>query len=220
MAARKEKKTKKAADFSKRKEILKNSESYKSLFYGIMTVVILFILGIGAVKLFLNQPRKEIDSQAVSISRIDEALREAKESGKTYTVQENESLWDISVKKYDDGNKWVEIAKVNKIANPDTIFKGDKLIIPAITGTLVQKPEESVEEITPVSVIPEQIPENTSLPQKITGKTYTIKAGDDLWNIAVRAYGDGYRWTDIATANNLTDPGLIFSDNVLKIPRQ
>ncbi|MFI5265695.1 MAG: LysM peptidoglycan-binding domain-containing protein [Candidatus Levyibacteriota bacterium] len=56
--------------------------------------------------------------------------------------------------------------------------------------------------------------------QKITGKTYTVKAGDDLWNIAVRAYGDGYKWVDIARVNNLSNPNLIFSDNVLVIPRQ
>ncbi|PIZ97158.1 MAG: lectin, partial [Candidatus Levybacteria bacterium CG_4_10_14_0_2_um_filter_35_8] len=38
-------------------------------------------------------------------------------------------------------------------------------------------------------------------------------------NIAVRAYGDGYRWVDIARANGLENPDLIFSGNVLKIPR-
>lgn len=228
MPARKAKTTKKTvSDFSDRHEVLKNPESYKSLFYGIITVVILFILGIGAVKLFLNHPRPEIDGGAVSVSRIAEAVKNtSKNSGGMYTVQESESLWDIAVKKYNDGDKWVDIARVNNLANPEIIFTGDKLMIPVLsnTPTPVQDTTLQVPSTIPeVIQAPSEI-QNTmdisSAGEKISGATYTVKAGDDLWDIAVRAYGDGYKWTDIASANNLADPGLIFSDNVLKIPRQ
>jgi len=50
-------------------------------------------------------------------------------------------------------------------------------------------------------------------------KIYTVVAGDSLWNIAVREYGDGYAWTKIATANNLINPDLIHAGNVLRLPR-
>jgi len=32
----------------------------------------------------------------------------------------------------------------------------------------------------------------------ITSNTYTVVKGDFLWDIAIRTYGDGYRWVDIA----------------------
>ncbi len=48
--------------------------------------------------------------------------------------------------------------------------------------------------------------------------TYTVQAGDDLWKIAEKTYNDGYKWTLIAEANNISNPGMIFSGNVLKIP--
>jgi putative chitinase len=54
---------------------------------------------------------------------------------------------------------------------------------------------------------------------KITDSTYTVAKGDNLWDIAVRAYGDGYKWTDIARANNLSNPGSIYSGDTLKLPR-
>jgi nucleoid-associated protein YgaU len=43
--------------------------------------------------------------------------------------------------------------------------------------------------------------------------------GDSLWKIAVRAYGDGYKWVSIAKANKLVNPNLIHSGNVLTLPR-
>lgn len=72
---------------------------------------------------------------------------------------------------------------------------------------------------TAVQVEPEQPVMTPVTGDKITGNSYTIKSGDDLWNIAVRAYGDGYKWVEIAQANKLEDPNLIHSDNKLVLPR-
>ena len=49
----------------------------------------------------------------------------------------------------------------------------------------------------------------TSQAKPIPGGTYIVQSGDDLWKIAENAYNDGYKWTDVAKANNITDPGMI-----------
>ena len=59
---------------------------------------------------------------------------------------------------------------------------------------------------------------NLNQPQKGQAKTYTVKAGEDLWDIAIKVYNNGYRWTDIAKANKLTNPSVIHSGNVLRLP--
>jgi nucleoid-associated protein YgaU len=59
---------------------------------------------------------------------------------------------------------------------------------------------------------------NMNKPAQNQPKTYTVKAGDDLWDVAVAVYKDGYRWSEIAKANNLTNPNVIHSGNVLNIP--
>lgn len=52
-----------------------------------------------------------------------------------------------------------------------------------------------------------------------TASFYTVKKGDSLWAIALRLYGDGFRWVDIAKANNLTHPYLIRVGAILKVPK-
>lgn len=48
---------------------------------------------------------------------------------------------------------------------------------------------------------------------------YQVKKGDDLWKIAENFYGSGYNWVDIAQANNLSNPNIIYVDQKLTIPR-
>lgn len=48
-------------------------------------------------------------------------------------------------------------------------------------------------------------------------KNYTVKAGDCLWNIAKRYYGDGMKYKDIASKNNIKNPNLIYPGQVLTL---
>lgn len=51
------------------------------------------------------------------------------------------------------------------------------------------------------------------------GGEYIVKQGDNLWKIAVATYNDGYKWTEIAKANNLKNPGLLEKDQKLVLPK-
>ncbi len=190
--------------------LMSGSDSYKSLIYGIVTVVVLFVviaLGIRS----LSQNRAQIDKEAAmtqnTIQKVD---------NNSYTVQEGDSLWSIAEKSYNDGFKWHLIAEANNITEPYAISTGTTLIVPSVDNTAAKEQQSAQESMAPPpgGVAPVVIGSSS-----ITGTTYTVVHGDNLWDIAVRAYGDGYRWTDIANANKLENPGLIFSGNVLNLPR-
>ena len=55
-------------------------------------------------------------------------------------------------------------------------------------------------------------------PSQLPGK-YTVKDGDTLFKIADQYYQDGYKYTEIAKANNLTNPDQIDTGQVLEIPK-
>lgn len=116
----------------------------------------------------------------------------------THTVAPGETLWSISEKYYGTGYKWVDIAEANSLQNPGQIE----------AGQLLSLPQMETEELT-----------ETESPVSISATSYTVVKGDHLWGIAVRTYGDGYKWVEIARANNLKSPNIIHPGNVLTLPR-
>lgn len=56
--------------------------------------------------------------------------------------------------------------------------------------------------------------------QAPAAKTYTVKSGDCLWNIAKKYYGSGAQYTKIVNANKskIKNPNLIYPGWVLVIP--
>ena len=52
---------------------------------------------------------------------------------------------------------------------------------------------------------------------KEPAKTYQVKKGDTLWNIAKKEFGAGNKYQDIAKLNNLSNPNLIYPGQILKL---
>lgn len=54
--------------------------------------------------------------------------------------------------------------------------------------------------------------------ENLPGK-YTVKNGDTLFKISEKYYGDGFKYTEIATVNNLSNSDNIEEGQVLEIPK-
>lgn len=52
---------------------------------------------------------------------------------------------------------------------------------------------------------------------KEPAKTYTVKSGDTLWNIAKQQLNDGSKYKDLASLNNIADPNFLTVGQVLKL---
>lgn len=124
-----------------------------------------------------------------------------------HKVEVGEDLWKISQKYYTSGYNWVDIAKANQILNPDHIVVGQEIKLPQVA---VKMPQEKAEKET-------EVVEMTDQP--ISGDSYEVELNDSLWKISLRAYGDGYKWTEIAKENNLINPDYIEIGQELKLPR-
>lgn len=185
---------KKKAGKTIRKTFKSSPSSYVSLIYGVLTVIVLFTLIFLGSKVFSQKQKGQITDNAAAVVRQDDK--------EIYTVSQGDSLWSISEKYYGDGFKWVDIASANKISTPGSIEVGQKIRIPTIAKKIAVQ-NQKIESVS----------------SGIPGNKYTVQKGDDLWNIAVRKYADGYRWVEIARANNLENPSIIHSGNVLILPK-
>ncbi len=184
---------------------IKWGESYTSLFLGAVVVVISVILIFSFLK-ERNKMMQETSSTSTSIEQ--EQFGSLK--FKTYIVKSGDDLWHIAQNVYGSGYNWIDIANTNKLENPSVLFAGTKLTLPNV--------KQRTAEVAQITPTPTTQPVAGDM-GRIAGRSYKIQRGDDLWHIAVRAYGDGYKWVEIARVNKLTDPNLIHADNTIVLPR-
>lgn len=146
-----------------------------------------------------------------------------------YKVAKGDTLWSIAETKYGSGFEWTKIAEANNLTDSN-IEEGQVLTLPEVeTAAVTEETESEVAEVASPTPTVVASPEATTSPvittsedengTSITSATYTVVHGDNLWDISVRAYGDGYKWTEIARENNLLHPNLIHAGNVLILPR-
>ncbi len=200
------------------KQLLDNSGSYKNLLYGAVTVVILAVIVFLGIRT-LSQNQGDINDDAVTIE----------EEGTTnYEVVEGDTLWSISEKVYGTGFNWQLIADSNDLEDPNNLEAGTTLTIPSLSPTETQEedPEETqeTEETQEEDVEPTQAvetEEESVEPQQAQSNAteYTVVRGDSLWSIAEAQYNDGYKWVEIARANELVNPNIIHAGNSLVLPR-
>jgi nucleoid-associated protein YgaU len=176
---------------------LKLNESTISMALG---AVVIIIVGILVINYFKKPGKGEIVPASTT-----ETQQETAQRGKTHIVKKGETLWSIAEDAYGSGYNWVDISNTNKITNPGIINEGQELTIPDV------EPK--------VTTVADKLASDSSFSNKISGATYTVVRGDSLWKIAVRAYGDGYKWVEIAKANKLVNPNLIHPGNILTLPR-
>ena len=182
------------------KALLKFFKLHESTISAILGSVVIVIVALLVVRYFrsLNTSGTLPKDNGLSIEQ------EVPKIGKNYTVQKGDNLWRIAEEAYGSGYNWVDIAQANNLANANQIEAGQIILLPDVETRVktISERETSEQKIT-----------------SIVGATYTVQKGDNLWDIAVRAYGDGYRWLNIAQENNLTNPNIIHAGNVLTLPR-
>lgn len=184
---------------------LKSSEQTTSMILGAVVIVIVGVFIFNYFQRGVSQKpatsEKLIQTEEESPKTEEDSIPEG--LPKVHKVSKRERLWDISLLYYGSGYNWVDIASENKLKDPNRLLVDQELTIPKVA---VRKPLDS----KPVVV---------QTQKQITDEKYTVLNGDNLWKIAVRTYGDGYKWIQIARANKLINPNLIHPGNTLILPR-
>jgi len=173
------------------KKFLKNIKLNESNISMVLGALVIVIVGILIVNYF-----KDKSTGTIPVTSTQTSTKE-------HVVIKGETLWSIAEDSFGSGYNWVDIKSANNLKT-ETIEVGQKLVLPEVSP---KQPTSTTKVATAVA------------PEPVTSGTYTVVKGDSLWKIAVRAYGDGYKWVSIAKANKLVNPNLIHAGNVLTLPR-
>lgn len=223
------------------KESLKTLKMNESKISAIVGGLIIIVIGVMVFNYFRNLRPGTTTPTSVSTETTQTSA-----PTNTYTVQKGDSLWSIAQKELGSGFKWVEIKEANDLKDANDIREGQQLTIPsesAVTvATASAQPSTIASSTATPSAVPSTIAQATTQPTvkpsstpqsagtitstettpsttSISGTSYTVVKGDNLWDIAEKAYGDGFKWTEISKANNLDNPRVIHTGNVLVLPR-
>jgi len=180
---------------------IKAAEPTASFILGL--IVVLSIGGLAGHYFYQHYYQKPVGQLPSEASKKIASSQTAKTSNRRYQVKSGDYLWKIAEHFYQSGYNWVDIARANKLANPDLLETGMILTIP------------DIQPKTPTTIAKAQ----PTIPSQQT--QYTVQRGDSLSLIALRAYGDMFAWPRLWKANRgkITNPWLIYPGQVIIIRR-
>ncbi len=159
----------------------------------------------------MDYPCASWDGSVEDAEEFISRLQDLKESGDTFefiVIRDSfDTNMDVTLEDYkvsDDVKEGLDL--VVSITMKEARHYGTKIMNFAIV------PEQPI----PAAASPE--PERPAAQPQV--KTYTVKSGDCLWNIAKKQLGDGNRWKEIHNLNldKISNPNLIHAGLVLVMP--
>ncbi len=128
-----------------------------------------------------------------------------------YTLKRGESLYQISKRFYNSNNAVKLIMQINNIEDVNKVFAGQTIKLPTMEQVNNYKePVKSSNSSTEV----ETTPASEGIPNE-----YTIKAGDNLFQISKRFYGNGSMVNAIVELNGLQSAESIKVGQIIKLPK-
>ena len=189
--------------YQKFQSILNTIKQKPSNFVIGLIVLVILIITI-SLSLPKSTPTTPDLTKKSALTKIKELFTGKKEDvivePSVYVVKEGDHLWKISEEAYGSGYNAYDIAKANNLSDANLIEVGQELILPEV------EPKEP----TVIGDSPEVDAEKPA--------QYTVVAGDHLWGIAQKVYGDPYKWLEISIANSLVNPSVIEVGQVLTLP--
>lgn len=168
-----------------------------------------------------------------------------------YVVQAGETLWSIARSETGDATNWKRLAEANDLPAGVSLHADATLRIPATLDVRRVRPDESSPTVEALAdseseaantMVRASTRASATEPDLAAAKpnemeagvdavgsraaspgavSFTLEAGESLWELAKRATGDATNWERIAARNDIApaDVGLLHSGRVLLVPQ-
>jgi LysM repeat protein len=130
-------------------------------------------------------------------------------SAREYTIRSGDTLSEIAQRELGTKNRWREIVELNPGLDPARLRVGTKIRLSGATA---------VESAQPVTPQPKVAATKPSAKPAAGGRSYSVRSGDTLSQIAQRELGTQSRWREIVELNPGLDPAKLLVGTSIRLP--
>jgi nucleoid-associated protein YgaU len=127
---------------------------------------------------------------------------------RTYTVKAGDTLGEIARRELGSAKRWEEIQSLNGSLDPKRLRAGMTIKLPGAQASTGNAPSTTTGGVATPAAQP-----------RAGGRTYTVKSGDTLGEIAKRELGSAQRWTEIQALNPGLNPNRMVVGAELVLPQ-
>lgn len=141
---------------------------------------------------------------------------------KTYKVAEGDTLYAICRKQYGDAHLYKKLAAANKLSESAGLKVGTTIILPSKESlggkSETAKPETKPESRVAAKTSPAKPEAKAAKVEESKNKSYQVRPGDTLSNIARKELGSASRSSEIASLNRMDPDDDLLAGAILKLP--
>ncbi len=199
--------------YDSKKLLVRLNDRFPNFLLGLTVFVLVILVG----SLFFQS--KDLSSLNIpqSITNLFGGKAEVSDEAtpKTYRVKAGDTLWSIAEEAYGSGYNAYDLARLNNMTDADALNEGTVLSLPALEPKDPTRGEIAGGSYTTKQETPQPTPQLEAMKPS---QTYKIVAGDTLWAIALKNYGNPYKWVELQAVNpSITNPNLIYAGDTLKL---
>jgi LysM repeat protein len=135
-----------------------------------------------------------------------------------YTIRGGDTLSEIAQRELGTKNRWRELVELNPGLDPAKLLVGTRIRLTAAVAPATASAPRPEPKTAPQPKVAAAAGGNTAARPAGSARSYTVRSGDTLSQIAQRELGTTSRWRELVELNPGLDPAKLLVGTTIRLP--